>query len=124
MHYELLIMHYELCIMNYLKPCFLQIFPEKGITLADNFGVIDAQSREFDARRSKRHGHAMVLIGVDGGAFIRLATRSVPAKFAFYGVVEHVTELLHLRFQGCNAVGFLDSEGLQASEMEWNILQA
>ena len=98
--------------MNYLKPCFLQIFPEEGITLADDFGVIDAQSREFDARRSKRHGHAMVLIGVDSRAFIWFATRSVPAKFALYGVIEHVSELSHLRFQSGNAVCFLDSESL------------
>ena len=51
--------------MHYLKPSFAQIIPEIRVTLADDFRIIDAQSWELDARRSKKQSHPMVNIGND-----------------------------------------------------------
>ena len=97
----------------------MQVAPKMRIRLADDFGMIDAQMGMHDGKRSKRHGHAVIFVSVDG-VESRLATSVIPNQFVVIHATDEEAHLAELVLQGFYAVGFLDLQARQSREVEGN----
>ena len=87
------------------------------VGLADDFGMIDAKTWMHDGERSKRHGHAVILIRVDG-LESRLAASVIPNQFAVILTADEEAHLTEFVLQSLYAVGLLNLQARQSREME------
>lgn len=94
-----------------------QVVPILGIGLAYHLGVIDFHLAVDQGQGRKGHGHAVVVVGVEG--FPRGITVSAfPNEFPVVVISDHHTDFPQFCLHGFDAVGLLDFQRAQSREIE------
>ena len=100
-----------------------KLLPEGGEGFGDDFGIADDEAGMEKGCHGEGHGHAVVVVGVDGEVGWRREV-AVPAEGRLAVDGGAVAEFVDFVGEGFDAVAFFFHEGVEAGEMEWESAHA